>query len=88
LLLSEPVRKLLVSKQPKGILGRLLIYPVNILAGSAAVMVFTVPLMALHFGTVSLLAPLTNILAMWAVSLCFGGGFIACAASLIYIPLG
>ena len=88
LLLGGRIRKMLVSKQPKGFLGRLLIYPANILAGSAAVMVFTVPLMALHFGTVSLLAPLTNILAMWAVSLCFGGGFIACAASLIYIPLG
>lgn len=88
LLLSEPIRKLLMRKPPKGFFRRILIYPVNILAGSAAVMVFTVPLTALHFGTVSLLAPLTNILTMWAVSLCFGGGFIACAVSLLYMPLG
>lgn len=88
LLLGGRIRNLLVSKPPKGFLGRILLYPVNILAGSAAVMVFTVPLSALHFGTVSVLAPLTNIFVMWSVSLCFGGGFIACAASLIYMPLG
>lgn len=88
LLLGGRIRQLLISKPPKGFLGRILIYPVNILAGSAAVMVFTVPLSALHFGTVSVLAPLTNILVMWSVSLCFGGGFAACAASLIFEPLG
>lgn len=88
LLLGGRIRNLLVSKPPKGLLGRILLYPVNILAGSAAVMVFTVPLTALHFGTVSVLAPLTNIFVMWSVSLCFGGGFIACAASLVYLPLG
>ena len=87
-LLSRRIRKMLIPKGPKGPLGPILVYPVNILSGSAAVMVFTVPLTAFHFGTVSLLAPFTNILIMWAVSLCFGGGFAACALAVICPPLG
>ena len=88
LLFSQRIRKMLIPKAPKGPLGSLLVYPVNVLSGSAAVMVFSVPLTAFHFGTVSLLAPFTNILIMWAVSLCFGGGFAACALSLLCLPLG
>ena len=88
LLLGGPIRKMLFPGKLKGRFVRVLLYPVNILASSAAVMVFTVPLMALHFGRVSLLAPLTNALIMWAVSLCFGGGFAACAVSLVCLPLG
>ena len=88
LLLGEPARKMLFPGRRIGRFARILLYPVNVLAGSAAVMVFTVPLLALHFGRVSLLAPLTNTLIMWAVSLCFGGGFAACAVSLVCLPLG
>lgn len=57
-------------------------------ASSLSVMVFTVPLTALHFGTVALLSPLTNILVLWAVSLCFGGGYAVCALGALIPVLG
>lgn len=67
---------------------RILKYPIGVAASSLSVMAFTVPLTAIHFGYVSVLSPIMNILALWAVSLCFCGGFIACALSLIFTPLG
>ena len=52
---------------------------------SLSVMVFTVPLTAIHFGNVQLLAPLANLISLWAVSMCFCWGWISCALS--FIPL-
>lgn len=52
-------------------------------AGSLGVMVFTTPLTALHFGYIPVLALLSNIAGLWAVSLCFGLGWISCALSLL-----
>ena len=46
-------------------------------------MVFTTPLTALHFGYIPALAVLSNIAGLWAVSLCFGLGWTACALSLL-----
>ncbi|MBQ3050218.1 MAG: ComEC/Rec2 family competence protein, partial [Oscillospiraceae bacterium] len=54
-------------------------------SNSLSVMVFTVPLTALHFGTVPILSPITNLMSLWAVSYCFCGGWISCVLS--YIPL-
>ena len=50
---------------------------------SISVMVFTVPLTALHFGNVQLLSPITNLISLWAVSICFCWGWISCALSVI-----
>ena len=57
-------------------------------AASLSAMVFSIPLTALHFGSVALLAPLSNLLALWAVSLCFGGAYAACLLSWLWMPLG
>lgn len=54
-------------------------YIIASVASSLAASVFTVPLIALHFGYVSLLAPLANVLCLWAISLLFCGGYIICA---------
>jgi len=40
-------------------------------------LVFTTPLTSLHFGTVSLVSPIANLLCLWAVSVLFVGGFAA-----------
>lgn len=56
------------------------------LSSSLAVTVFTVPLLAVHFGYVSLLAPVMNILCLWAISLLFTGGFAICAVGLVSTP--
>ena len=58
-------------------------YMVVNLSGSLGVLVFTAPLTALHFGSIPLLAVLGNIAALWAVSFCFVGGWIACGLSLL-----
>jgi len=50
--------------------------------------VFTLPLTVIHFGYVSLIAPITNLLTLWAVSIAFPLGLAACALGFIYAPLG
>lgn len=55
--------------------------PIGVLAMSLSVMVFTLPLMALHFGYVSVLSPVSNVLALWAVPYVFCGGFVSVAAA-------
>lgn len=45
--------------------------------------IFTAPLCACYFGSVSLLAPLTNLLVLWLVPYCFAGGFVVCVVSCL-----
>lgn len=49
---------------------------------------FTTPLLAYYFGTVSLIAPLSNLLSLWAVSLVFLGGLLAGVLTLLCPVLG
>lgn len=67
---------------------RVLEKPIGIVSCSLAVMVVTVPITAVHFGSVSVLSPVMNVAALWAVSLCFCGGYAACALSLLSVKLG
>ncbi len=66
--------------------------PLNLLtAGLSATlcaMVFTVPLGAVYFGSVSLAAPLSNLIAMWAVTVAFCAGIFAVLLGMIWLPLG
>ena len=63
----------------------------GLLAVSLGAMVLTVPLSALYFGRFSLLAPLSNLLTGWAVSLAFAGGMLSLplghAAGLVGLPI-
>ena len=61
---------------------------VSNLATTIGALVFTLPLTALHFGYVSLISPLTNLLTLWAVSFAFPLGIIACALGFIFLPVG
>ncbi len=64
-------------------------YILSSAASSLAVMVLTVPLTALHFGYVPLLSAITNLAALWSVSLCFCGGWLCCLLSLLpYVGVG
>lgn len=63
-------------------------YPLGIAASSAAVLIFTMPLIALNFGYIQVMSLLTNILGLWAVSLCFCAGQIACAVGFVVPKLG
>ena len=62
--------------------------PISTTASSLAVLAFSAPLMVLHFRALSLLSPVTNVLGLWAVSLCFSGGYLSCLLGAIFQPLG
>ncbi len=59
-------------------------YFVSTLAATLGASVFTVPLCALHFSSVSLLSPLSNFLTLWVVAVLFCGGL---AVGLVGIVL-
>ncbi len=61
---------------------------VAVLATSLGATVFTVPLVAYYFGYVSLISPIANILSLWAVAWCFGGGLLAGGVAMIAPQLG
>lgn len=82
--LEEPIYERLPGLR-QSFLGRT---AVGAAVNSLSVMPFTVPLMGLHFGSIPLLAPLTNLLALWAVSVCFCGAYLLCAAGAVWLPMG
>lgn len=82
-----PVHNALLGLLPKRCV-RYFRNPVGIVSASLSVMVFTLPLTAIHFGSVSILSPISNMLALWAVSLCFSGGFVCCAAGYVFPIVG
>ena len=51
-------------------------------------LVFTVPLSAYYFGTLVLIAPLSNLLCLWAASGVFLLGLLAVLAGFLWMPLG
>ncbi len=51
-------------------------------------LVLTVPLSAAHFGTVSIVAPLANLIVSWPAAVSFTGGYLVCLIGLISAPLG
>ena len=54
------------------------------LAVSLSAVAFTLPLMALYFGYVSLISPVSNLLTGTVVSWCFGGSLVAALLGLIF----
>lgn len=54
-------------------------------ATTLGAIVFTMPLMAFYFDSISLISPLANLLALWAVSLVFLGG-LAVAVLGVFLP--
>ena len=62
-----------------------------VISGFAATMgatVLTVPLTAIYFNQVSIISPLSNLLILWAVSLAFPLGVLACLFGFIFLPVG
>lgn len=58
------------------------------LAASFGALVFTTPLLAWYFGTISLVAPIANLLALWAVTYAFLGGLAAAAIGFLLPAVG
>jgi competence protein ComEC len=58
------------------------------IAVSLSAQVFVLPLSALYYKSVSVVSPITNLLILWAVSLCFCTGVVAVLLGFIYAPIG
>ena len=96
MLLAGPIqRKMLapVQKIPVGTLaGRLCRkganFVVSTIATTLGALVFTTPLTALYFGTISVIAPLSNLLTLWAVSAAFAGGMLVGLLGMVWPAAG
>ncbi len=84
-LFFERLYELLIRPFGEGKAAAVMRYPVGVVACSLSVMVFSLPITALYFGYVSALSPLTNLLCLWAVPICFIGAF--AAACFSWVPL-
>lgn len=60
----------------------------QILTVTAGALVFTIPIMAFYFGTISIVSPLSNLLCLYAVSVLFCVGLLAVVFGLLFHPLG
>lgn len=92
LLFSPKLQKrMLAGHRPDHRKGKGLVSGIRrFLAGSLSVtlgsMAVTTPLCAVHFGTVSLVSPITNLLVVPIISLSFYGTLLICVLALIGIP--
>ena len=68
--------------RPKNVLSSLLRAMLTALCCTISSMVFALPITALQFGTVSLAAPVVNVLALWMLSLVFCGGLLTALLAL------
>ncbi len=57
------------------------------LAATAGALVFTIPLSAFYFNILVLIAPLSNLLCLWAASLTFASGFVTVLAGFLSTTL-
>ncbi len=62
--------------------SRLVRHFANNLSASLCATAFSMPLVALYFGSVPLLSPVSNLLTILAVEICFGGGYALCLLGL------
>ena len=68
--------------------NRFLRWAVNTAAASLGATAFTLPLTALYFNTLPLIAPLTNVLTLWMVTIVFVSGLAAVGLGALWHPLG
>ena len=63
-------------------------FVISSISGTTGALIFSMPLVAWHFGQISLIAPVANILILSAVSLCFSAGYVLCLAGMAFPALG
>lgn len=85
---SGPIYSRLQAAGEGRALPRLRSYAGGVLASSLGAVIFTAPILAIRFGCVPLLGPVTNILCLWAVTACFCGGFVCCGVWALLSGLG
>lgn len=88
LFISPAIYDRLSFNRPKLLPGRVGAYLAGVFSSSVGATVFTAPILALRFGYVPLLGIAANVLCLWAVTLCFCGGFIACGLWAVFPAAG
>lgn len=58
------------------------------LSATLSAQIFTLPLLIFYFDRISLIAPLTNVLVLWAIPYTMFFGFFAGLFGIVYLPLG
>ena len=87
--LAQPIYRWLCARlSPNRDPGDRLHGLMTVLAATLGSMVATLPLGALRFGTVSLAAPITNLLVMWMLPYAFVGSYLAAVLGCLSLPLG
>lgn len=91
-LFSEPIRQWLEKrmkvKKGKSLITRLKRWFITSVSISLSASTVTTPLVAYHFGAVSLVSVLTNFLVVWFISYIFYVIMLACVLSVLFLPLG
>ena len=67
---------------------RAALWAVGSISTTFGALVFTVPLTAAHFNTVSVVSPVTNVLCLWMISALFLGGYAVLAVGALLPGLG
>ena len=62
-------------------------FAVGSLATSLGATVFTTPILVFHMGTLSLYAPLTDLLTVWAATFIFGLSVLVAIVGFVFLPL-
>lgn len=85
---SPAIRKWLYGLLPaaKGWRGKLVRWFVASVSISLGALVFTTPLCAMYFGTVSLIGVVTNLLTLWLIGGIFYGILAVCLVGQIFLP--
>ena len=85
LIVTPRLKKMLSGKRRH---GKLFHFTVSNFAASIGALVFTIPLSAYDFNTLSLVAPLSNLLCLWAAGAAFLWGMASVLVSFLWMPLG
>lgn len=83
ILFADRIVETLMKPFGEGKLAQGMKYPIGLIGMSLSVMVFSLPVTAIHFGYVSAFSLLANLLCLWAIPICFIGGYVCCLLSLI-----
>lgn len=85
--ISNWLKRLLGNPEGKGLSARLKRGLISSVSVTISTMSLTMPLSAIHFGTVSLIGIVTNLLTLWVVNILFVGLVACCLTYYISIPL-
>jgi len=83
---ARPIERLLTARGP--LQHPLLNWSAEPLTATLAASVLSLPILLFHFGNLSLIAPLANVVMLWAVPFAMLLGCLAVVVGLLFLPLG